>query len=624
MLKNVKLRPLVTFSKYSTQPVAKETSDYENRIKEFEKISNLQQKIKTKKPQRAPFVKNLFLGVFDTDLLAYPEIRNEELNNLNKNLEPVQTFLQQPEIKNCDKITRDFLRKMSNERLLGLQASELIGGRDLSMSEMCRFFETISETNLKNSLINNEVLGIQTLVKFGSDQLKRKYLEKLVGGEALSAFCVLEPHSTNIEIGKRTGVKSLDGKTWVLNGERKSVLNGSNADFYVVVANTENINKDEITEKKFSVFLVERDFGGITSSSCGSHDLSDVVFDNITVPHENIIGGENCGEQILTDIYPQFRLSTGPICSILVKNLINNVTQHFINISKKPNLLYETDAIRTKLGQLTTSLYAIDSMVYFTSSLVDDYENQDTELETSIVKVFASEQAFLNTSTCLDLIAPDSVFANHWCNKFHSEASSQVILNDSNDNLKTLIALFGLRHAGEKINDTIKKIRNPFYYSSYIFKRMWTHRRIAEDNPKLNLFLHHYLHPSSISAAQHLEYCVLRFQYATETLLARHGAEIIHKHQDLRRLANAIIDIYAMVACISRSSRSYCIGLQHADYEMVLANAFTFGALERVKSNLNKIIDGAISTNDENYRVVAKRLFELKQYYPVHPLTRNF
>ncbi|EEZ98802.2 Acyl-CoA dehydrogenase family member 9, mitochondrial-like Protein [Tribolium castaneum] len=621
MLKNIRLRPLVNFYKYSTQPVAKETPNYDNQIKEFERISKLQQKVRPKKPQRAPFVKNLFLGVFDTDLLTYPEITNEELNNLNKALQPIQTFVQQPEIKDCNKITRDFLKKLSNAQLLGLQAAQLNNGRELTVTEMCRFFEVLSELKIRNLLIHNEVLAIQTLVKFGSDQLKHKYLEKLVKGEATSAFCVLESKS---KIGERTGVKNLDGKTWVLNGERKSVLNGSNADFYIVMANTQNNTRDEITEKKFSFFVVERDFGGITSTSCGGNDLSDVIFENVTVPHENTIGGENCGEEILSTIYPQYRLSTGPLCSVLVKNLINNVTEHFIRVSKKPNLLYETDAIRTKLGQLTTSLYAIDSMVYFTSSLVDDYENQDSELETSIVKVFASEQAFLNTSACLDLIAPDSVFDNHWCKQLHAEALSQVILNDSNDNLKILIALFGLRHAGEQLNETIKKIRNPFYFSTYAFKRMWTRRRIAEDNPKLNLYLHHYLHPSSMLASQQLEYCVLKLQYATETLLARHGPEVLNKHQDLRRLADAIIDIYAMVACISRSSRSYCIGLQHADYEMVLANAFTLGALERVKLNLNKIIEGPIGTNDENYRMLAKRLFELKQYYPVHPLSRNF
>jgi acyl-CoA dehydrogenase family protein 9 len=153
---------------------------------------------------------------------------------------------------------------------------------------------------------------------------------------------------------------------------------------------------------------------------------------------------------------------------------------------------------------------------------------------------------------------------------------------------------------------------------------MWTHRRHFDDNPKLNLYLHHYLHPSSINASNRLEYCVLRLQHATETLLSRYGQEVINKHADLTRLAECIMDIYAMTACISRASRSYCIGLQSAEYEMTLASAIAMSATERVKANLLKVIEGPYMTNDENYRVITQRLFDFKKYYPTHPMTRNF
>jgi acyl-CoA dehydrogenase family protein 9 len=84
------------------------------------------------------------------------------------------------------------------------------------------------------------------------------------------------------------------------------------------------------------------------------------------------------------------------------------------------------------------------------------------------------------------------------------------------------------------------------------------------------------------------------------------------------------MDIYAMTACISRASRSYCIGLQSAEYEMTLASAIAMSATERVKTNLLKVIEGPYMTNDENYRVITQRLFDFKKYYPTHPLTRNF
>ncbi|RZC33426.1 acyl-CoA dehydrogenase family member 9, mitochondrial [Asbolus verrucosus] len=621
--------PLIKFvpPNYSTKPAVQEKKHFDDQIREFEKISKISQKVKTKKPQKPPFVKNLLLGIFDTDILTYPELQNEELKNLKQNLEEAKNVLEQPEIKECNQLSQQ-LKKLANARILGLQASQLFGGRELNATETCRLLEAISEISSKHVIVNNESLGIQTLVKFGNDRLKQKYLQRLINGESLTAFCLLEPLSSNIDVLKRTATLSSDGKTWVLNGEKRMVINGSNADLFVVIAHTNSVMKDEVGGQKFTAFLVERDFGGVTSTRHGTVDpnleVSDIIFENTQIPIENVIGKEEMGESVLSGIYPEYRLSTGPVCIALVKNLINKMTAHFIKISREPYLLHETDAIRSKMGELTTSLYAIESMVYLTTGLLDNYENQDCELESSIVKIFASEQALLSTSSCIDLIGAEAALENHWCSQFHKEALCHVAVNDANDHLKTTIALFGLSHAGRKMNELIKKLRNPLYYGTFVFKRMWTNRKQADDNPKLNLYLHHYLHPSLINVSQQLEYCVLRLQYATEIFLSRYGQDIIKQHMELRRLGECLMDIYAMTACIGRASRAYCIGLQHAEYEMVLATSFTLSAVERVRSRLLKIIDGPYQTNDENYRKISERLFRLKKYYPVHPLTRNF
>lgn len=65
-----------------------------------------------------------------------------------------------------------------------------------------------------------------------------------------------------------------------------------------------------------------------------------------------------------------------------------------------------------------------------------------------------------------------------------------------------------------------------------------------------------------------MEKRVLQFQMAVETLLARHGKEVGNKQMDLRRVADVAIDLFAMSAVVSRSSRSYCIGLRNAQHEV--------------------------------------------------------
>jgi hypothetical protein len=67
-----------------------------------------------------------------------------------------------------------------------------------------------------------------------------------------------------------------------------------------------------------------------------------------------------------------------------------------------------------------------------------------------------------------------------------------------------------------------------------------------------------------------LEKRVLQFEMAVEILLSRHGKEVSTKQMDLRRVADVAIDLFAMAAVLSRSSRAYCIGLQNAEHEVII------------------------------------------------------
>lgn len=77
-----------------------------------------------------------------------------------------------------------------------------------------------------------------------------------------------------------------------------------------------------------------------------------------------------------------------------------------------------------------------------------------------------------------------------------------------------------------------------------------------------------------------------------------------------------------MICILGRASRSYCIGLQNADMEMMLATSYCNYAVDRVKANVNRIL--RLDTNDATYRNVTKKMFKFKDYYLKHPLTRNF
>lgn len=116
----------------------------------------------------------------------------------------------------------------------------------------------------------------------------------------------------------------------------------------------------------------------------------------------------------------------------------------------------------------------------------------------------------------------------------------------------------------------------------------------------------------------------MRLQYATELLLVRHGIEVVNDHQNLKRLAECAVDIYAMTASVGRASRSYCIGLRHADVEVMIATTYCLKAKERVQRNVIKICEGRYNTGDQTKKVVADISAKWDGYFVEHPLQRNF
>lgn len=165
-------------------------------------------------------------------------------------------------------------------------------------------------------------------------------------------------------------------------------------------------------------------------------------------------------------------------------------------------------------------------------------------------------------------------------------------------------------------------MRNPLYNPSFMFRRLFETANI--ENPKCTQQLNHYLHPTLDPAAQFLEQSVLRLQAATEVTLTRHGVQIIDRQCELRRLASMAIRCYAAFASVARASRSYCIGLQAADYEMQTAGTFAFDAHQEVLRLALEVRDGPYLTNDVNHQKIAGHVLRSGGYMAAHPLQRNF
>lgn len=214
LIDKLKLNTLVRC--YSVKPAIKK--DDEERIQEAlkstERIAHISQKKKLKKPQKEPFTKNIFIGKFDVDILTYPQLEKEELETLNANLKPVSDYFDKDDVLSTKTLTDNLKQSLTNLSLFGMRIPQVYGGRELNVTETCRFNEVISQHKLKRTLMYNEHFCIQCIEKLGSDKLKNKYLPRLLSGNLTSAFCIGERDSLDPGYLKTTATPSHDG-VWV-------------------------------------------------------------------------------------------------------------------------------------------------------------------------------------------------------------------------------------------------------------------------------------------------------------------------------------------------------------------------------------------------------------------------
>lgn len=208
--------------------------------------------------------------------------------------------------------------------------------------------------------------------------------------------------------------------------------------------------------------------------------------------------------------------------------------------------------------------------------------------------------------------------------RYLRDSRIMMIFEGTNEILRLFISLMGIQHAGVELKEMVKKIRNPLVNPGFAFKFFVQETRHRSDNPSLNLQLSGYLHPSLKSSADLLEYSILRLQFGVRQALQRHGKDIVNAQLELQRLADCSIHIYAAFASLSRASRSYCIGLHNAEYELNLASAIASNTQMLVKTKINEIANGEFSSLDAAYLTIGNKVFEKGGYFAVHPLTKNF
>jgi alkylation response protein AidB-like acyl-CoA dehydrogenase len=230
------------------------------------------------------------------------------------------------------------------------------------------------------------------ILKFGSEELKQRYLVPAIQGEKISSLGISEPGAGSDVAGIRTRAVR-DGDEYVINGSKTFITNGARADFIVLVTKTD----PDAGYDGFSLFVVDKDTPGFYVSKklekLGMHssDTAELSFEDVHVPAENLIGEEGKGfYHIMWEL--QGERLIGAAGAVAGAQRVFDLTLEYAkerNAFGRP--IGRFQAIRHKFAEMATKIEAARQMVYTTAWRVENGEYPVREI--SMAKLFASRIA---------------------------------------------------------------------------------------------------------------------------------------------------------------------------------------------------------------------------------------
>ena len=295
-------------------------------------------------------------------------------------------------------------KKLAEMGMMGIPYPEEYGGAGLSyltyiaaVEELGRYCGTTSVM-----LSAHTSLGAWPISEFGTEEQKQKYLVPLASGEKLGAFGLTEPNAGTDAAGQRTTAVDM-GDHWLINGSKCFITNGSYADIYVVFAMT---NK-ELGNRGISAFIMEKGMPGFTfgtkEKKMGIRGSAtyELLFDNVKVPKENLLGEVNKGFKIAMATLDGGRIGIGAQALGIAQGAIDETVEYVKNRKQFGKRIAEFQNTQFELAAMQTKVDAARLLLYRAATAKQNHEPY-AHLA-AMGKLFASETASDVTRRCVQL-----------------------------------------------------------------------------------------------------------------------------------------------------------------------------------------------------------------------------
>lgn len=572
--------------------------------------------------EKFSFMKNIFNGhVLEKELHQFPFFTTDRENDFKlmcsaiadwakQNVDPIKFDAEK-------KIPLEVLQGMRDIGLFGLIIPESFGGSELTQTFFTRMLELLSQYDSSVALTvgAHTSIGMKGLYLYGTEAQKLKYMPKLASGEMIASFALTEPTAGSDAANIKTRAVR-HGDHYILNGSKLWITNGGFADFFTVFAKEEIDGQDKIT-----AFIVTRDMGGVTHGP-EEHKLGikasstvQVFFKDVKVPAENILSKSGDGFKIAMSILNQGRLGLAGAAVGVMKS----TTEMCINYSKNrkafDHSISEFELIQNMICQMNMDLYASESMVYFSTNLVDKGK-ADYSIEAAICKVFATESCWRGLNMAMQIHGGNGYMVDYGIERKLRDERISLIFEGTNEILQLFIAMSGLKEPAsqyKKAGKELQAVKNLESLNSALTKLGFL-SEFAIKEMKKTVFTEKLegFHPSLEKECARVAGAVKILAASSSRLIRTYGHKLVDKQLQLARLADIAIDTYAMCCVLSRihSVLKNANGIADHDHELETAKLIIRNAKNRVNQNAYQLK----SNRDSFVKTLSQKCIDFEKY----------
>ena len=333
------------------------------------------------------------------------------------------------------------IRKLGERGWMGLPYPAEYGGAGLDVMSYAIAVEELARVDGGAGVILSAhvSLGSWPIFAFGTEEQKRKYLVPLAKGEKIGAFGLTEPNAGSDAGGTET--TAIDkGDHWLLNGGKIFITNAPKADTYVVFA----VTTPDIGTRGISAFIVEKGWKGFTfgdhydKMGIRSSATAELIFNNVRVPKENMLGKEGEGFKIAMATLDGGRIGIAAQALGIAQGAFEHALAYAKERVQFGKPIGAQQIISFKLADMATKLRCARYLIYSAAELKE--QHQPYGMESAMAKMYASDIALEVTNDALQIFGGSGFLKGMEVERAYRDAKITTIYEGTNEIQRVVIA----------------------------------------------------------------------------------------------------------------------------------------------------------------------------------------